>query len=170
MASCKGLGHNNVQQPVSAQDTNDKHTVEYITQRLNDIYSEAFREKDHDLIALDHRFMSQEYNRLQDQAVAIAERIDDHVIDADHWVLGQDWTYPTMTVAKIEGITPTHATAHVAITSHMPGNDESTTQLILPLCLSAMIGTSTTCSSTMRASFSTRRPGIKSTSLPTEGK
>ncbi|MBR2145977.1 MAG: hypothetical protein IJ925_00770, partial [Muribaculaceae bacterium] len=48
-------------------------------------------------------------------------------------VLGQDWTYPTMTVAKIEGITPTHATAHVAITSHMPGNDESTTQLILPL-------------------------------------
>lgn len=133
MASCKGLGHNNVQQPVSAQDTNDKHTVEYITQRLNDIYSEAFRDKDHDLIALDHRFMSQEYNRLQDQAIAIAERIDDLVIDADHWVQGQDWTYPTMTVAKIEGITPTNATAHVTITSHMPGNDESTTQLILPL-------------------------------------
>ena len=81
----------------------------------------------------DHKFMSKEYNRLQDKAMEIAERIEDLVIDADHWVQGQEWTYPTMAVGKIENITATTATAHVTITKHIPDNEESQTQLILPL-------------------------------------
>lgn len=133
LISCKGVSENKAQQPVAAQDTYNKHTVEYITQRLNNIYVEAFTEENHDLLSLDHKFMSLEYNRLQDKAMEIAKRIDDLVIDADHWIQGQDWTYPTMTVDKVENITPTNAIAHITITRHMPGNDESNTHIILPL-------------------------------------
>lgn len=135
LASCNSAIGNSAQQPDKAAATasNDKHTAEYITQRLNDIYAEAHREDDHDWLALDHKFMSQEYNQLQDKAMQIAQSIDDLVIDSDHWVQGQDWTYPTMTVRKIENITATTATAHVTITSHMPGNESQATQLILPL-------------------------------------
>ena len=135
LVSCNNVTGSNSQQPSQdkASASDDKHTTEYITQRLNDIFTEAFNEKNHDLLALDHKFMSQEYNRLQDKAMEIADRIEDLVIDADHWVQGQEWTYPTMAVAKIENITETTATAHVTITTHMPGNDEHQTQLILPL-------------------------------------
>ena len=135
LVSCNNVTGSNSQQPSQdkASASDDKHTTEYITQRLNDIFTEAFREDNHDLIALDHKFMSQEYNRLQDKAMEIADRIEDLVIDADHWVQGQEWTYPTMAVAKIENINATTAIAHVTITTHMPGNDEHQTQLILPL-------------------------------------
>jgi hypothetical protein len=135
LVSCNNVTGSNSQQPSQdkASASDDKHTTEYITQRLNDIFTEAFNEESHNLLALDHKFMSQEYNRLQDKAMEIADRIEDLVIDADHWVQGQEWTYPTMAVGKIENITATTATAHVTITTHMPGNDEHQTQLILPL-------------------------------------
>ena len=65
--------------------------------------------------------------------MAIAEKNDDMVIDADHWVQGQDWTYPTMDIKRIDNITNTTATAHVIITTHMPGCDSQQTELTLPL-------------------------------------
>lgn len=135
LASCNNITGTNPRQPVKdmAAASDNKHTTEYITQRLNSIFTEALREDNHDLLALDHKFMSQEYNRLQDRAMEIAERIEDLVIDADHWVQGQEWTYPTMAIDKIENITSGTATAHVTVTSHIPGSDESHTQLILPL-------------------------------------
>ena len=137
MASCTGAnGSNNAaQQPQeqNATDTQNKQTEQYISQRLTEIYNEALKEEGHDLLALDHKFMSQEYNDLQDKAMKIAERNEDLVIDSDHWVQGQDWTYPTMDIVSIEDITPTTALARVKIVTHMPGADNVTTLLILPL-------------------------------------
>lgn len=111
----------------------NKRIIERITTRLNDIYTAAFDEQNHDLLELDKKFMSQEYIQLQHKALEIAKRNDDVVIDADHWVQGQDWTYPTMSIKKIEVISPSLAIAHVTITSHMPGWESSVTELILPM-------------------------------------
>ncbi len=140
LASCNGANANKQQAPQQvtqdkqvAQDKQDKQSEQYIRQRLTDIYAEAFRDKEHDLMALDAKFMSQEYNQLQNRAMAIAEKNDDMVIDADHWVQGQDWTYPTMDIKRIDNITNTTVTAHVIITTHMPGCDSQQTELTLPL-------------------------------------
>lgn len=135
LASCNNVNGNNAtrHEQAAAPNSNDKHTIEYVTQRLNTIFDEALREEGHDLLALDHKFMSHEYNRLQDRAMEIADRIDDLVIDADHWVQGQEWTYPTMKITKIDPFDGDRTTAHVDITSHIPGNEECVTELILPL-------------------------------------
>ena len=111
----------------------DKHSEQSIRQRLTDIYNEAFNEQNHDLLALDHKFMSKEYNNLQDKAMKIAERTGDIVIDADHWVQGQDWTNPTMDIVGVENITATTALARVKIVPHLPGDAGTATLLILPL-------------------------------------
>ena len=135
LASCNGanVDKQQVTQQATQQVTQDKLSEQYIRQRLTDIYAEAFRDKEHDLLALDAKFMSQEYNQLQNRALAIAEKNDDMVIDSDHWVQGQDWTYPTMDIKRIDNITNTTATAHVIITTHMPGCDSQQTELTLPL-------------------------------------
>lgn len=135
LASCNGANADKQQvtQQATQQVTQDKLSEQYIRQRLTDIYAEAFRDKEHDLLALDAKFMSQEYNQLQNRAIAIAEKNDDMVIDSDHWVQGQDWTYPTMDIKRIDNITNTTATAHVIITTHMPGSDSQQTELTLPL-------------------------------------
>lgn len=125
--------HTSTQAQTHDMAADDKHTVEYITQRLSNIYAEAFVEDTHDLFELDQKYMSQQYVQLQDKAMEIAERTDDIIIDADHWIQGQDWTYPTMEIVKIENITATTAIAHVTITSHIPDNEESTSAIILPL-------------------------------------
>lgn len=67
----------------------DKHSTEYITQRLNDIFTDVYTHRI-DLLKADSMYMSADYNRLQNAAIAIAERTDDVVIDADHWLQGQD--------------------------------------------------------------------------------
>lgn len=101
----------------------DKHSTEYITQRLNDIFTDVYTHRI-DLLKADSMYMSADYNRLQNAAMAIAERTDDVVIDADHWVQGQDWTEPAMKVKSVDGITPGAATAVVVITT-FPGTPDS---------------------------------------------
>ena len=136
-ASCTGTTvNNNATQQPQEQNTASNHnklTEQYISQRLTNIFNEALNEDDHDLLALDRKFMSLEYNRLQDKAMQIAERIDDLVIDSDHWIQGQDWTYATMRIVSIEDITATTALARVNIIPHIPGSDNVITLLILPL-------------------------------------
>ncbi|MBQ9218939.1 MAG: hypothetical protein IJ160_12335 [Muribaculaceae bacterium] len=128
-----GTRHAETQPTEQTQKQTQKNNQQYISQRLTHIYDVAFNNPDHDLLQLDSMFMSQDYNKLQNQALLIAQRTDDLVIDADHWVQGQEWTYPTMTIDKIENIHDGNATAHVTITSHIPDNESTTTQLILTL-------------------------------------
>lgn len=108
----------------------NKHSVEYISQRLNYIYSKALNINDHDLLALDSMFMSKEYNELQNKAMKIAERNHQIVIDADHWIQGQDWTNPTMKIINIENISDNEATANVNITTNI-NNEKTVNQLVL---------------------------------------
>ncbi|MBQ4366985.1 MAG: DUF3828 domain-containing protein [Muribaculaceae bacterium] len=126
-------GNNTNQATAKTSVTTDgKHSVEYITQRLNaiynDVYSNAFM-----LIENDHKYMSSEYNRLQDKAMEIAQRNGDLVVDADHWIQGQEWTEPKMTVQSVNDITENTANAVVKITKFGGTPDESEDLITLPL-------------------------------------
>ena len=117
----------------ASQDaTDDKHTTEYIIQRLNDIFTDVYTHRI-DLLKADSMYMSSDYNRLQNAAMAIAERTDDMVIDADHWVQGQDWTEPAMKVKSVGDITDTTATAVVVITTFPGSPDSSDNTITMPL-------------------------------------
>ena len=131
--SCNANNSRNTKIQLTEQNNDNKASKEYITQRLNHIYQVAFSDQEHDLLKLDSMFMSQEYNDLQNKALNIAERTQDPIIDADHWVQGQDWTFPTMQVKSIDNITQNTATAHVIITTHMPGNNSEDNEIILSL-------------------------------------
>ena len=136
LAAC---GNNTNQATAKTSVTTDgKHSVEYITQRLNaiynDVYSNAFM-----LIENDHKYMSSEYNRLQDKAMEIAQRNGDLVVDADHWIQGQEWTEPKMTVQSVNDITENTANAVVKITKFVlgeKGDGKARVEELSGLCLS----------------------------------
>ena len=116
-----------------AQDTT--RTEAYITQRINQIYD--FIKADSTLsipiTEKDRKFMSAAFIELQDSALEIARQTNDNIIDADHWICGQDWTRPTVEILSITDITDSTATAQVRVTNNIDPNNPQRTNLILPL-------------------------------------
>ena len=80
-------------------------------------------------------FCSQEYNTLQNKAIAIAESNEYVLIDNDHWSQSQDPQNPQMTIKKIYNINKNNktATADIEVTNKYNRNEPSavTLQLIL---------------------------------------
>ena len=132
MTACSGCG-NQTNDGASDQDStqaNEQQMTEaFITQRINDIYKDVYDTKRNefkqlqtldgidkfDPVDFDAKYMSAAYNSLQEKAIKIGEDRNEPIIDADHWILGQDWTDPSMKVTSVRDITSTTATAHVLI-------------------------------------------------------
>ena len=102
------------QQTVIEQAATTSSDVEAIIEkRLTDIYADA--QQSMNVLENDKKYMSQEYNELQNRAIEIGEKIDFVIIDADHWVQGQDVQDPSMSVKSITPVDATHATAVVTV-------------------------------------------------------
>lgn len=86
-----------------------KHTVKYITQRLNTIYE----------LQDDKKCCSERYLKLYNEAVAVSKRSGMTFIDSDHWVQGNDidpdWAY---SILEVTDITPTTANARVLVCNY----------------------------------------------------
>ena len=92
---------------VESVDANDgKHTREYITQRLNEIYE----------MQDDSKGCSERYLRLYEEASELSHLTGMVFLDKDHWVQGndidEDWSYSILDVTDIQ---PTTATATVLV-------------------------------------------------------
>ena len=98
--------------PAQSADTevaaDDKHTTEYITQRLTDIYEWKDNKKG----------CSERYMKLYNKASELSRQSGMTFLDADHWVQGNDvdeeWSY---SILEVKDITPTTATAQVLVSN-----------------------------------------------------
>ena len=107
---------------VTAAD-DGKHTVDYISRRIDSIYAnftggnaiDYFRFPD-GAPDFDSLFCSQRFLKLMAEAKRISEQEGTICIDADHWIAGQDideaWDYLLM---KVDSITDTTAQAELRI-------------------------------------------------------
>lgn len=92
-----------------------EQTEQAIHDRLCAIYADA--QQRFNVVVADSLYMSADYNRLQNEAMAIGERLNDLVIDSDHWVQGQDAKDPSVEVKTVTVDDATHATAKVVVTN-----------------------------------------------------
>ncbi len=90
-------------------DDTDKHTQNYIRQRIDTIYSY------HHKINLDSAFCSDQYRDLMRQAVdQMAE--DDILLDYDHWINAQDYSKDfSAHAASVNNLTDSTAVVKVAV-------------------------------------------------------
>lgn len=102
---------------VSAND--GKHTAEYITQRLNEIYQ----------LRDNSKCCSERYMKLYNEASQLSRQSGMVFLDGDHWVQGNDedenWNYR---ILDVKDITPTTATARVVVNNF--NEQEVTLQLV----------------------------------------
>lgn len=95
---------------VEAVEVSDaKHTKEYITQRLNDIYK----------MQDDSKGCSERYMKLYKEASELSHLSGMTFLDRDHWMQGndrdEDWSYSILDVTDIQ---PTTATATVLVSNY----------------------------------------------------
>ena len=115
-------------------ENQDKYQQDYIEKRLKAIFNDAYS-NGKSCIENDSLFCSQEYNTLQNKAIAIAESNEYVLVDNDHWSQSQDPQNPQMTIKKIYNINKNNktATADIEVTNKYNRNEPSavTLQLIL---------------------------------------
>ena len=122
---------------VSAEGAADgKHTVDYITRRIDSIYVNFQGGNAIDYVRFpdgapdyDNLYCTQRYLALKAEAQRISEQEGTVCLDADHWIMGQDadeaWDYLIM---KVDSITDT--TAQVELRIHNFGDQKVVLDLL----------------------------------------
>ena len=89
-------------QPISvdSSEENDhqKQNVEYIKQRMEDIYTNALQDPSQNS---DDAYLTSSFNAVINEATEKAYQDSDLLFDVNHWIMAQDYNHPAMKIEKI---------------------------------------------------------------------
>lgn len=89
-------------QPISvdSSEENDhqKQNVEYIKQRMEDIYTNALQDPSQNS---DDAYLTSSFNAIINEATEKAYQDSDLLFDVNHWIMAQDYNHPAMKIEKI---------------------------------------------------------------------
>ena len=112
---------------VKKLDSGADYTEKDIKNSLESMYKEIFdtnANEDYDI-----KYTSTDYQSLLNKAYKVAD--DEVIIDADHWIQGQDCDKPSMSVVSVKKESDTKAIAKINIKQFQGSDNQSLVRLIL---------------------------------------